>query len=64
MSPVVVGRLFAVALLVALLCAPAIAQPVGPRALPPPTPTASDADLKALITTLENDQAATNCWGG
>ena len=63
MSPVVVGRLFAVALLVALLGAPAIAQPVGPRALPAPTPTATDADLKALITTLENDQARNELLG-
>ena len=31
--------------------------------MPAPTPTATDADLKALITTLENDQARNELLG-
>lgn len=55
------GRPLAIVLLGLLLALPALAQPSGPGRAPitlaTPTPPASDADLKELIGTLEDEQA-------
>ena len=53
------GRLLATVLLGLLLATAAAAQPTGPLvpSAAPTTPATSDADIKALIDTLENEQS-------